>query len=89
MTEEVAELEEMATNFYKNLYTSEGCNNMQHVIDAVPRKLTEDMQSLLDATYTVAEVKTTLYQMFPTKTPGPDGFPAHFFRNIGLFVEKR
>src|SRR4051794_39293344 len=26
------------------------------------------------------EVKTTLFQMFPTKAPGPNGFPAHFFQ---------
>jgi hypothetical protein len=26
------------------------------------------------------EVKNALFQMFPTKTPGLDGFPAHFFQ---------
>jgi hypothetical protein len=80
LTEDVAELESMTTEFYKDLYTSEGCTNMQEVLDSVPEKLTDEMRALLDADYTEKEVKTALYQMFPTKSPGPDGFPAHFFQ---------
>ena len=30
------------------------------------------------APYTVEEVKSALFQMFPTMSPGPDGFPSHF-----------
>jgi hypothetical protein len=26
------------------------------------------------------EVKVAFFQMFPTKAPGPDGFPTHFFQ---------
>jgi hypothetical protein len=25
------------------------------------------------------EIKEALFQMFPTKASGPDGFPTHFF----------
>src|SRR4051812_32839535 len=32
------------------------------------------------APYTKEEVKTALFQMFPTKAPGPDGFPANFYQ---------
>ena len=38
------------------------------------------MNEKLIAPYTEQEVKTALFQMFPTKAPGPDGFPAHFFQ---------
>lgn len=36
---------------------------------------------MLTAPYTHDEVKTTLFQMFPTKSLGPDGFPAHFYQH--------
>ena len=38
------------------------------------------MNTMLNAPYTKEEVKAALFQMFPTKAPGPDGFPAHFFQ---------
>lgn len=44
-------MESMATQFYQELYTSGEVENMHEVIDTVPRKLTYDMQVLLDAPY--------------------------------------
>ena len=35
---------------------------------------------MLIAPYEREEVKKALFQMFPTKSPGPDGFPLHFFQ---------
>jgi len=73
-------MEMMATMFYKNLYTSEGVHDMNRVLDTVPCKVTPAMNELLNSPYSQDEVKVALFQMFPTKAPGPDGFPAHFFQ---------
>ena len=35
---------------------------------------------MLTAAYTAEEITTVLFQMWPTKAPGRDGFPAHFFQ---------
>ena len=53
---------------------------MEVVLDHVPRKVTTAMNNILHAPYTSAEVKIALFQMFPTKAPGPDGFPAYFYQ---------
>lgn len=65
--------------FYEDLYRSEGVTNMEAVLEHVPRKVTPNMNEILCADYKEEEVKTALFQMFPTKSPGPDRFPAHFY----------
>jgi len=53
---------------------------MASVLNTVPTKVTPDMNDQLLAPFTEKEVKEALFQMFPTKAPGPDGLPAHFFQ---------
>ena len=80
VTENVQEMRDLATSFYRELYTSEGTSNMDAVLNTVPTKVTAAMNSSLLAAFSEKEVKEALFQMFPTKSPGPDGFPAHFFQ---------
>jgi 23S rRNA U2552 (ribose-2'-O)-methylase RlmE/FtsJ len=79
-TKDVHELGNLATTFYQDLYRSEGVGGMVVVLNIVPSKVTEEMNSKLIAPIEEKEVKEALFQMFPTKAPGPDGFPAHFFQ---------
>jgi hypothetical protein len=53
---------------------------MDRVLSTVPMKVTAEMNSKLLDPYTEREVKEALFQMFPTKALGPDGFSAHFFQ---------
>jgi hypothetical protein len=52
---------------------------MEVVLDSVPVRVTGEMNEGLTASITNNEVRATLFQMFPTKAPGPDDLPAHFF----------
>jgi hypothetical protein len=79
-TEDIHEISEMSKSFFGTLYESEGTHDMARVLDTVPRKVTRQMNEDLMAAYTEEEVKIALFQMYPTKAPGPDGYPAHFFQ---------
>jgi len=79
-TEDEGEIAEIISSFYKDLYRSKGTEDMEHVLQTVPRKVSADMNDALLESFTNEEVKRALFQMFPTKAPGPDGFPAHFFQ---------
>jgi hypothetical protein len=80
VTEDVNEMASMTRIFYEQLYTSEGVTNMGEVIDVIPAKITTEMNNNLLKPFKVEEVRSALFEMFPTKAPGPDGFPAHFFQ---------
>ena len=53
---------------------------MEAVLETVPTKVSAEMNEMLVAPYTADEVKSALFQMFPTNSTGPDGFPAHFYQ---------
>ena len=80
LTDDLSEMQKLALDFYKALYTSEGVEGLDDVLQHVPSKVTAAMNMEICAPYTKEEVKIALFQMFPTKAPGPDGFPAHFYQ---------
>jgi predicted metal-dependent RNase len=57
----------MTTDFFRNLYTSEGTRNLDAVLDTVLVKVTTDMNTSLMVPFSEKEVKEALFQMFPTK----------------------
>ena len=61
---------------------------MAEVLDTVPSKVTADMNRKLIAPIEEKEVKEALFQMFPTKAPGHDGFPVHFFQHWDMCGEE-
>jgi hypothetical protein len=68
---------ELTLGFYKDLYQSEGTEDMDSLIGTVPRKVSEEMNAMLEAPLSREEVRVALFQMFPTKAPGPKEGSSH------------
>jgi hypothetical protein len=89
LTEDSQEMGSLIYSFYMNLYTSEGTENKESVLNTVPAKVTPDMSDQLIAPFREKEVKEAIFQMFPTKALGLDGLLAHFSNVIGPCLVRR
>nr|XP_023915286.1 uncharacterized protein LOC112026812 [Quercus suber] len=49
------------------------CDRVEECLNAVNPRISADMLSILSDEFCAEEVKTALFQMGPTKAPGPDG----------------
>lgn len=74
------ELEELATSFYKTWYEAQDNTEPEEVLQHVPQKLTDEMNELLCAPFSDAEIEKALSMIGPDKSPGPDGFTAGFYQ---------
>jgi hypothetical protein len=70
----------LAADLYQYLFTAQAHSTPEEVVHFVPHKVTPAMNTLLDAPFTVEEVKKALFMMKPNKAPGPDSFTARFFQ---------
>jgi hypothetical protein len=75
------EMGSLAQAFYHNLYTSEGLDGGDQVLDLINELVTNEMNTTLTVGFTDKEISEALFHMGPTKSPGPDGLPALYQRH--------
>ncbi|KAA3467625.1 reverse transcriptase [Gossypium australe] len=81
-----AEINATATDFFKELFSSKGVANPDKVLEGIEVKTTEEINNDLVAPFQEEEIWKALKEIGPTKSPGPDGFPALFYQRYWHIV---
>jgi len=69
-----------AISYFDNIYSSSHPSQIEEVTDAIPSKVTAEINESLIREFTRDEVVVALKQIHPNKAPGPDGMSAVFFQ---------
>jgi hypothetical protein len=77
-------MDKQATVFFKDLYTADQSVVPEIVTHFFQQKVDDQTNESLCAPFTDEEISFALFQIGPSKAPGPDGFPAAFFRETGV-----
>ncbi|XP_030941536.1 uncharacterized protein LOC115966441 [Quercus lobata] len=65
--EELEDIVKVASDYFENLFCVGVCDQMKECLNAVPSKVTNDMQEILSSEISVEEIKVALFQMGPIK----------------------
>lgn len=66
--------------FYADLFTSADLDNIEEVVEVIPRVVIAEMNDNFIRDFTMEEVETALKQMSPMKAHGPDSMPPLFYK---------
>ena len=76
----------MATKYFENIFKVNDCDRLEECLAAVHPKVSPDIRDLLSREYNPEEIKAALFQMGPTKAPGPGSMNALFYQKFWHIV---
>jgi hypothetical protein len=77
------------TNYFYNIFRSNGAADTQQLTQAVECKVTNEMNDALIQEYNADEVKNALDSIGDMKAPGPDGMPSIFYKRFWEVVGEK
>lgn len=80
------ELEKTMVYYFQQLFSSNGNTDYEEVADVMRGCLSDEMNQKLLADFMAEEIRQALFQMHPSKAPGPDGFFPLFYQSIGMWL---
>lgn len=90
ITSDPSKINDTFRNFYSRLYTSDLSNDntlMKNFLDRLELPtLTHDNKTRLDEPISQGEIAAAISSLQSGKSPGPDGFPAEFFKTFSSLL---
>ena len=74
---------QIVEHYFQHLFTTSNPEDIEGVLNSVDRRVSPSMNASLLQRYTPEEVRETLFQMHPSKSPGPMVCLHSFFRSFG------
>ncbi|CAN1347905.1 Putative ribonuclease H protein At1g65750 [Linum perenne] len=79
-------IERMTTQYFTDLFTArDTTTNLQNIQD-IPRIMRDEMNATLIAEVSDVEIRKAVFSLGANQSPGPDGYPGHFFRRYWLTI---
>ena len=80
------EIANIVTECFQHMFTSSSPSEIAEVVQLVDKVVMPELNADLLLPFSPDEVKTALFQMHPSKAPGPDGMTALFFQKYWHIV---
>ena len=80
------QIAQVAESYFQELFSTAHPQNMESVLQSIQRKVTPQMNESLTRPYTTDEFRIALFQMHPSKSPGPDSMSPFFFQKYWHIV---
>jgi hypothetical protein len=83
---EAGAISNLAVNYFQHLFVSSDPDCIREVVDQIDALVTPAMNDALLKDLSSEEIHSALFQMGPSKAPGPDGMTALFFQKYWHIV---
>lgn len=72
----------MAEDYFQRIFSTSHPSNLDEVLEAVAKVVTYGVNKELLQPFVGEKLRTALFQMHPSKSPGPDGMSPFFFQKF-------